>query len=156
MPTIDGKSPKTIPLDLVQVEKLAGLQVSQRNMAGFLGVSMSALENRRSKDPECRAAYERGLYKVAVSVVQTQVERALGIFKRDKRGQIVRDADGVPVCLVEPDQRALDKCSEHLGGWTSSVDVRTGDIVDNGDPIAEMMEKMAAIDSARGDGESDD
>lgn len=155
MPTVDGKSPKLIPIDMVQLEKLAGLQVSQRNMAGFLGVSMSALENRLSKDPECRKAYERGRAKVAVAVVQTQVERALGLWKRDKDGKIEQDDEGRPICLVEVDQRALDKCATHLSGWTDKVDIRTGGIVDNIDPIQEMLDKMAEIDANREEGEDD-
>lgn len=155
MPTVDGKSPKLVPIDLVQLEKLAGLQVSQRNIAGFLGVTVSALERRLSKDPECREAYERGRAKVAVAVVQTQVDRALGQWKRDKDGQVERDEHGVRICLVEPDQRALDKCATHLSGWTDKVDVRTGDIVDNGNPLDELMEALAKVDATREEGESD-
>ncbi len=70
----NGRPPATI--DSADVEKLAQLGATQIEIARFVGVAFSTLEERL-KQPDYREAYERGIGNLHMSLKRKQVEMAL-------------------------------------------------------------------------------
>jgi len=62
-----GSGRKPVHIDLEQVEKLAGIQCTDEEIAAFLGVSVSTVE-RRKKQPSFAEALARGKAKGRVSL----------------------------------------------------------------------------------------
>jgi hypothetical protein len=83
-PNCDGKNaqkarrrgPKGKPIDLVQLEKLCALQCTQAEIGDFFGVSRPTIE-RRLREPEYRAAMERGYALGHISLRRMQFQAAM-------------------------------------------------------------------------------
>lgn len=65
------------PIDLDQVEKLAGLYCTDEDMAAFFGITREAFVRRKSKEPAILEAIERGKGKGRVSLRRAQFSKAL-------------------------------------------------------------------------------
>jgi hypothetical protein len=64
-------------IDPDQVRKLAGLQLSVREIAGCIGVSRRTMFNRMRTDPILRAAYQLGISEAilrAAEVIMNSIE----------------------------------------------------------------------------------
>jgi len=69
---------KKVEIRPEEIEKLAGLQLTQRAISGWYGLSPSTLTSRLRSDPMLRAAYERGRAGAQISVVQKIYLQAIG------------------------------------------------------------------------------
>ena len=63
-----GAGRKPVNVDLGKLEKLCGLQCTDEDLAGFLGVSVRTIERRRRREASFAAAMERGRAKGRVSL----------------------------------------------------------------------------------------
>jgi hypothetical protein len=68
-----GAGRKSTKIDLAEIEKLASMQCTLEEMAGFFGVSVSTIENRR-KQPQFAEALNRGRAKGRISVRRAQMK----------------------------------------------------------------------------------
>lgn len=64
---------KTIPIDLIEVEKLASLNCTDEEIAGFFNVSVRTIEKRR-KHPEFAEAMNRGRARGCISLRRSQLK----------------------------------------------------------------------------------
>lgn len=69
--------PVRASLDLRQVEELAAIGATQKEIASVLGVSLRTVESR-AEEKDFRAALERGTSNLHTSLRRKQVEMALG------------------------------------------------------------------------------
>lgn len=79
----------TLQFDLGEIEKLAGLQLNQRAIAGWFNCHRSSLVKALASDPELRKAYERGRAKMQAGLIQKMVQRAIGDPDDPKSGNDV-------------------------------------------------------------------
>jgi hypothetical protein len=63
-----GAGRKPVNVDLVELEKLCGLQCTDEDLAGFLDVSVRTIERRRRREASFAAVMERGRAKGRVSL----------------------------------------------------------------------------------------
>lgn len=70
-----GRTP--VDIDLVQLEKLCGFGCTQKELAGFFGVTERTIELRRQRSEAFRDAMDRGASRVNVALRRKQVEMAL-------------------------------------------------------------------------------
>ena|ERR1039458_687 len=75
-----GAGRKPVDIDLEEVEKLCGLQCTDEDLAGFLGVNVRTIERRRRRYASFAAAMERGRAKGRISVRR-------GIFVQATQGK---------------------------------------------------------------------
>ena len=75
-----GAGRKPVDTDLEEVEKLCGLQCTDEDLAGFLGVNVRTIERRRRRYASFAAAMERGRAKGRISVRR-------GIFVQATQGK---------------------------------------------------------------------
>jgi hypothetical protein len=68
-----GAGRKPAKIDLIELEKLASLQCTDEDLAGFFGVSARTIENRR-KQPAFAEAMRRGRAKGKISVRRAQMK----------------------------------------------------------------------------------
>jgi len=99
---------KTIPIDLTDLEKLAGLQCSYEEAAAWLGVSKRTFVTRMGV-PELREVWERGREKGLTSLRRSQFKladrnAAMAIFlgknylrQRDVTPIEITGRDGAPI-----------------------------------------------------------
>ena len=67
---------KRLNIDLVELEKLAGLQCTQKDVAAWFGCSPETIKHRLHDLPEYREAWEAGLGKGRVSIRRKQMRLA--------------------------------------------------------------------------------
>lgn len=75
MPRAKGQTGDNIKLDPEQFEKLASIGATQHEAAHFLGVSPATVEGRLMR-PEFRAAWDRGMSNLKLSLRRQQVKLA--------------------------------------------------------------------------------
>src|SRR5690349_18532640 len=66
-----------VKIDLVEIEKLAGMQATDEEFAAFFNVSVRTIERRR-KNPKFREAIERGQAKGKLSLRRYLFRQAAG------------------------------------------------------------------------------
>jgi hypothetical protein len=104
-----GAGRKSTKIDLAEIEKLASMQCTLEEMAGFFGVSVSTIENRR-KQPQFAEALNRGRAKGRISVRRAQMKlletgnATMGIWLGK---QLLGQRDVTPVELTGPNGQAV-------------------------------------------------
>jgi hypothetical protein len=69
-----GAGRKAIPIDLLELEKLASLSCTDQEVAGFFNVSVRTIEQRRKQQPEFAQAINRGRAKCQINVRRAQMK----------------------------------------------------------------------------------
>jgi hypothetical protein len=109
-----GAGRKSTKIDLAEIEKLASMQCTLEEMAGFFGVSVSTIENRR-KQPQFAEALNRGRAKGRISVRRAQMKlletgnATMGIWLGK---QLLGQRDVTPVELTGPNGQASNSTYE--------------------------------------------
>jgi hypothetical protein len=67
-----GAGRKAIPIDLIELEKLASLGCTDLEIAGFFKVSVRTIEQRRKKQPDFAEAMNCGRAKCHIAVRRAQ------------------------------------------------------------------------------------
>jgi len=116
-PPGEKRGPKLIKLSVDEVEKLAALQCTYQDAAGWFSVSLSTFKRRMESD-DYREAWERGRDKGHVSLRRNQFDLSkknatMAIFlgkqwlgQRDITTQEISGRDGGPIAISGP-KRAL-------------------------------------------------
>ncbi len=68
-----GAGRKAIPIDLIELEKLASLSCTDSEIAAFFNVSGRTIEQRRKKQPDFAEAMSRGRSKCHIAVRRAQI-----------------------------------------------------------------------------------
>ena len=112
-----GAGRKPTKIDLTELEKLASLQCTDEELAGFFGVSARTIESRR-KQPAFAEAMRRGRAKGKISVRRAQMkllEAGNGTAAVWLGKQLLGQRDVTPIELSGPngqpvqfDLRAID------------------------------------------------
>jgi hypothetical protein len=68
-----AQSRKTVPIDLVELERLSALQCTNEEIAFWFGVTTRTIERRR-EDPKLAEVMERGKAKGPISVRRMQMK----------------------------------------------------------------------------------
>ena len=69
-----GAGRKAKPIDIIELEKLAVLGCTYQEIAGFFGVSVRTIEQRRKKQPDFADALSRGNAKCHITVRRAQMK----------------------------------------------------------------------------------
>jgi hypothetical protein len=69
-----GAGRKAIPIDLIELEKLASISCTDKEIAGFFNVSVRTIEQRRKKQPDFAEAISRGNAKCHIAVRRAQMK----------------------------------------------------------------------------------
>ena len=72
--TRSGAGRKAIPIDLLELEKLASLSCTDSEIAAFFNVSVRTIEQRRKKQPEFAEVMSRGRAKCHIAVRRAQMK----------------------------------------------------------------------------------
>lgn len=72
-----GAGRKPAKIDLVELEKLCGLQCTDKEVAGFFGVDVRTIERRRRRESAFAATMQRGRVRGCISVRRSLFQQAL-------------------------------------------------------------------------------